>query len=71
MKEKITIVIPCKNEKDNIYECISFISKQIGIAGTNVIIADVSDEEDSMWWLWKTQIEYKYSLNIEIIIRIS
>ena len=67
MKEKLTIVIPCKNEKDNIYECISFISKQIGIAGTNVIIADVSDEEDSMWWLWKTQIEYKYSLNIEII----
>ena len=67
MKEKLTIVIPCKNEKDNIYECISFISKQIGIAGTNVIIADVSDEEDSMWWLWKTQMEYKYSLNIEVI----
>jgi glycosyltransferase involved in cell wall biosynthesis len=67
MKEKLTIVIPCKNEKDNIYECISFISKQIGIAGTNIIIADVSDEEDSMWWLWKTQMEYKYSLNIEVI----
>jgi glycosyltransferase involved in cell wall biosynthesis len=67
MKEKITIVIPCKNEKDNIYECISFISKQIGIAATKVIIADVSDEEDSMWWLWKAQMEYKYSLNIEVI----
>ena len=44
MKELLTIVIPCKNEKDNIYECVSFIAKQIGIAGTRIIIADTSDE---------------------------
>ena len=67
MNEVITIVIPCKNENDNIYECIGFIAKQKGIAGTRVIIADVSDEADSLVWLYKTQRDFKYSLDIEII----
>ena len=67
MKEKITIVIPCKNEKDNIYECVSFIAKQIGIAGTKVIIADTSDDANSLYWLDVVKNDLKYSLNIEII----
>ena len=67
MKDLLTIVIPCKNENENIYECIGFIAKQVGCTGTKVIIADTSDEEQSIWWLWKTQNEYKYSLNIEVI----
>lgn len=67
MKEKLTIVIPCKNEKDNIYECISFIAKQVGSAGLKVIIADVSDEEDSLNFIEKTKIDYQYSLNIKLI----
>jgi glycosyltransferase involved in cell wall biosynthesis len=67
MKDLLTIVIPCKNENENIYECIGFIAKQVGCSGTKVIIADTSDEEQSLWWLWKAQNEYKYSLNIEVI----
>jgi hypothetical protein len=67
MKDQITIVIPSKNEKDNIYECVSNISKQSGIAGTKVIIADVSDEAESLVWLYRTEREYKNSLDIEII----
>ena len=67
MKEQITIVIPCKNEKDNIYECISFIAKQIGIAGTKVIIADTSDDTDSLYWLNVVKNDFKYSLDIQII----
>jgi len=67
MKEKITIVIPCKNEMDNIYECVSFIAKQTGIVGTKVIIADTSDEQQSLWWIRKTQNEFNYSLNIKVI----
>jgi glycosyltransferase involved in cell wall biosynthesis len=67
MKELITIVIPCKNENENIYECIGFIAKQVGCTGTKVIIADISDDEQSLWWVWKAQTEYKYSLNIEVI----
>jgi glycosyltransferase involved in cell wall biosynthesis len=67
MKNLLTIVIPCKNENENIYECIGFIAKQVGCTGTKVIIADTSDDEQSLWWVWKAQTEYKYSLNIEVI----
>jgi glycosyltransferase involved in cell wall biosynthesis len=67
MKDMITIVIPSKNEKDNIYECVSNIARQSGIAGTKVIIADVSDEAESLVWLYRTEREYKYSLDIQII----
>ena len=67
MNDLLTIVIPCKNEKDNIYECIGFIAKQVGFAGTRVIIADTSDEEDSLDFLRYTEDNYRYSLNIELI----
>ena len=67
MDNLLTIVIPCKNEKDNIYECIGFIAKQVGFAGTRVIIADTSDEEDSLDFLRYTEDNYRYSLNIELI----
>jgi glycosyltransferase involved in cell wall biosynthesis len=67
MKEQLTIIIPCKNENENIYECVSFIGKQRGSAGMKIIIADNSDNESSIWWLWKTQSDFKYSLDIQII----
>ena len=67
LKDKLTIVIPSKNEGVNIYECIGFISKQRGIQGTKVIIADVSDEDKSLAWIQQTQTDFKYSLNIEVI----
>ena len=67
MNNLLTIVIPCKNERDNIYECIGFIAKQVGFAGTRVIIADTSDEEDSLDFLQYTENNYRYSLNIELI----
>ena len=67
MNNLLTIVIPCKNERDNIYECIGFIAKQVGFTGTRVIIADTSDEEDSLDFLQYTKNNYRYSLNIELI----
>jgi glycosyltransferase involved in cell wall biosynthesis len=67
MKDLLTIVIPCKNEKDNIYECVSFIAKQVGSAGLKIIIADTSDGKDSLDFLEYTKKDYRYSLNIEII----
>jgi glycosyltransferase involved in cell wall biosynthesis len=67
MNDLLTIVIPCKNERDNIYECIGFIAKQVGFAGTKVIIADTSDEVDSLNFLQYTKDDYRYSLNIELI----
>ena len=67
MNNLLTIVIPCKNERDNIYECIGFIAKQVGFAGTRVIIADTSDEGVSLDFLEYTKKDYRYSLNIELI----
>ena len=67
IKDKLTIVIPCKNEGVNIYECLGFISKQRDIAGTRVIIADSSDEKDSLKWIYQSQLDFKYSLKIEVI----
>jgi glycosyltransferase involved in cell wall biosynthesis len=67
IKDKLTIVIPSKNEGVNIYECIGFISKQKEIQGTKIIIADISDEDKSLQWIYQTQIDFKYSLNIQII----
>ncbi len=64
---QFTIVIPCKNESINIYDCLGFICKQKNIAGTKVIIADNSDDKESLEWLYRAQIDYKHSLNIEII----
>jgi hypothetical protein len=39
----------------------------VGFAGTRVIIADTSDEEDSLDFLQYTENNYRYSLNIELI----
>jgi glycosyltransferase involved in cell wall biosynthesis len=67
LENTLTIVIPCKNEGINIYDCVGMLCKQRGIAGTKIIIADNSDEEESIWWLWKTEADFKYSVKIEII----
>ena len=67
LKDKLTIVIPCKNESINIYDCLGLIAKQKFIEGANIIIADVSDEEDSIHWLEKTKLDFAYKLKIKII----
>ena len=64
---QFTIVIPCKNEGINIYDCLGFICKQKGIKNTRVIIADISDDEESLNWLYRAQTDYKYSIKIEVI----
>ena len=67
MKDIITIIIPCKNERDNIYQCIKLISKQTDIVGTTIIIADDSDELESLEFLKNTKRDFQNILNIEII----
>jgi glycosyltransferase involved in cell wall biosynthesis len=64
---QFTIVIPCKNEGINIYDCLGFICKQKGIGNTRVIIADSSDDKESLYWLYKAKLDFRYSINIEII----
>ena len=67
LKDILTIVIPSKNESRNIYDCVYHISKQANITGTKLIIADVSDEKDSINWIRRTCVDFNYTLNIKVI----
>ena len=67
MRDLLTIVIPCKNEGNNIYHTISSIASQDLIEGTRIIIADISDEFGSIHVLSQAVSNYRYKLNIEVI----
>lgn len=67
LKDNLTIVIPSKNESRNLYDCIYNISKQLFIAGTRIIIADVSDNKESLKWIKRTEKDFAHSLKIEVI----
>jgi glycosyltransferase involved in cell wall biosynthesis len=67
LKDKLTIIIPSKNESRTLYDCVYNISKQNHIAGTRIIIADASDTYDSLFYVRDLQRDFKYSLNIEVI----
>ena len=67
LKDNLTIVIPSKNESRNLYDCIYNISKQLFIAGTRIIIADASDNKESLKWIKRTEKDFGHSLKIEVI----
>ena len=67
LNTKLTIVIPSKNENRTLYDCIYNISKQNHISGVRIIIADISDDNESIQYIRRLQIDFKYSLNIEVI----
>jgi glycosyltransferase involved in cell wall biosynthesis len=48
MKDLITIVIPCKNEKDIIQKTLDLLNYQKDINCVNVIIADSSNDEETV-----------------------
>jgi glycosyltransferase involved in cell wall biosynthesis len=62
LQEKITIVVPCKNEEGYISYLLEGLSRQKGIEKTRIIIADASTDNTR-------QIIKNYSgvLNIEIV----
>jgi glycosyltransferase involved in cell wall biosynthesis len=68
LKDRLTIVIPSKNEGKTLYDCIYHISKQKGILETRIIIADVSDDKDSLKWIDKIKVNFRSTpLNIQVI----
>ena len=67
LRDKLTIIIPSKNESRTLYDCVYNISKQTGIAGVKLIIADISDKEESIEYIRRIVVDFKYSLNIEVI----
>lgn len=40
----LTIVIPCKNEGENVIKCLSYLDNQYKIKNTRVIVVDSSDD---------------------------
>ena len=67
LSNRLTIVIPSKNENRTLYDCIYNISRQNYISGVRIIIADISDEEKSLQYIRRLQIDFKHPLNIEVI----
>lgn len=51
LKENLTIIIPHKNERFVLLTTLDYLEEQKSINGTKVIIADVSDEEDSLFYI--------------------
>jgi len=67
IKDKLTIVIPSKNEGITLYECVCYIAGQHDIEGTRVIISDVSDDTLSLRYIKNAITDFKYTLNLEVI----
>lgn len=67
MKDKLTIIIPSKNEKNIVYDCLDFLYNQKNIDGVRVIVADISDDPYSVGILYKARKVFSDKLNIEII----
>jgi glycosyltransferase involved in cell wall biosynthesis len=44
LKDKLTIVIPCKNEKKVILKTLDLLNYQVDVEGLNVIVCDNSDD---------------------------
>lgn len=61
----MTIVIPSKNEGITLFYCLYHISRQEGIKGTRVIVADSSTEEESKRWLKYAKNAYSPTINVE------
>lgn len=67
LSNRLTIVIPSKNESRTLYDCIYNISRQSRIDRVKIIIADTSNEKDSLHYIRKVQIDFKHILNIKVI----
>ena len=64
LNEILTIVIPCKNEKENIKNILSCLNRQNGSNNLQVFIADCSDDDITHHYI---ESEKNKNINIEII----
>jgi len=67
LNKKLTIIIPSKNEGIVLYNCIQYLSRQNHISGVRLIIADISDDNESLLWIKKIQTDFKHILKVEVI----
>ena len=67
LSKRLTIIIPSKNEGIILYNCIQYISRQNHIDGVRLIIADISDEEESLEYIRRLRADFKHILKITVI----
>lgn len=63
----LSIIIPCKNERNNIIETLNSIYKQNNINDIDIIISDSSDDDITVPLINNKIKKYKNKLNIKII----
>ena len=64
LKDLLTIVIPCKDENENIKNILSDINNQNESSGLNVIVADASEDYTTQHYIWS---ETGKTANIKVI----
>lgn len=67
LKDKLTIIIPCKNEENYIERTIISIVKQEGIKGVRVIIADGFSKDKTRAKIITLRETFKDILKIELV----
>ena len=63
LHEILTVVIPCKNEKENIKNLLSCLNKQENSKNLRVIVADNSDDNETIY-----HINSEKNKNIDILV---
>ena len=66
MKNSITIVIPCYNEQNYIYNTLWMISRQEDIDGVRILVADGGSTDRTIEFVSKASDDFK-NLRIELI----
>jgi len=67
IKDLLTIVIPCKNEENYIFNTLSSIAHQKSINGTRVIIADAGSKDRTLHKIEIAKSAYRKEIKIEVI----
>jgi len=67
LKDRLTIVIPSKNEGITLYNSIMYLSHQNNIDGVRVIIADKSDDAQSLTFITRIKKDFGNKLKITVI----
>jgi glycosyltransferase involved in cell wall biosynthesis len=67
LKDRLTIVIPSKNEGITLYNSIMYLSHQNNIDGVRVIISDKSDDAQSLTFITRIKKDFGNKLKITVI----
>lgn len=65
ISDLLTVVVPSKNEGRGLWQCLLHLYAQNGIEGTRIIVADSSDDQESIDWLERSKTSFKSAIRVE------